>query len=195
MIKLAGDEDHYFNPLGSDLLKNGLPDGLHPFNKDPHSLGRYAAEMVQKYLILQTDWHHNFGLGLGQEGEVIGKMFGVLVVENEQKEVGFLAAYSGKLAGGYPPSAFVPPVFDGLKKGSFLNLGMTELTKINACIKNLEMEDAVKNKKEILSLKETRRKNSNALQEEIFDHYHFLNRLRETKDLKAIFRLNGHFGG
>ncbi len=90
-----------------------------PFYYDPHELAHLAMIQVQDYLINQTDWIHNFGLNDQQEGLVIGKMFGVLVVENAQKELGFLAAFSGKLADSNDFDYFVPPVFDLLDSEGF----------------------------------------------------------------------------
>jgi tRNA pseudouridine32 synthase / 23S rRNA pseudouridine746 synthase len=47
-------------------------------------------------------------------------MFGVLVVQNQSGELGFLAGFSGKLAETNRHPMFVPPVFDILiKDGSF----------------------------------------------------------------------------
>lgn len=74
---------------------------------------------LQDYLTTQTEWIHNFGLNEEQEGLVIGKMFGVLVVENSQNELGFLAAFSGKLADSNEFDYFVPPVFDLLDSEGF----------------------------------------------------------------------------
>ena len=159
-----------------------------PLNYSPHPVALKAAGLLQSHLEKQTEWSHNFGLTDGQEGEIIGKMFGVLVVQTQAKQIGYLSSYSGKLAGGYHQSGFVPPVFDGLTEGSFLNLGMTDLTDINLEIKNLEEEDAVFNLVKISLLKKKRKENSVALQEKIFDHYQFLNQEGEEKNLHQIFK-------
>jgi tRNA pseudouridine32 synthase/23S rRNA pseudouridine746 synthase len=84
----------------------------------------------------QQEWKHNFGLS-DETGDVIGKMFGVLVVKTAQNEIGYLAAFSGKLAGGNHHSKFVPPLFDGVTTGGFLNTGMAELDRINEEIRIL----------------------------------------------------------
>ena len=55
----------------------------------------------------------------GQEGLVIGKMFGVLVCENQKGELGYLWAFSGKLAGVNHLPYFVPTVFDMLDENGF----------------------------------------------------------------------------
>ncbi len=102
-----------------------------PFYYEPHPLTVLAAKQVQAYLEEQQDWQHNFGL----EGELkgaIGKMFGVLVVQNNKGEIGFLAGFSGKLAERNLLQGFVPPVFDMLTEESFFHgeqLAINQLTE------------------------------------------------------------------
>jgi len=80
-----------------------------------------ASNELQQYLQNQTNWKHNFGLDDNQDGLVIGKMFGVLVVQNQQKELGYLWAFSGKLASQNHHEYFVPTVFDMLQEDGFSN--------------------------------------------------------------------------
>ncbi len=134
----------------------------------------------------QKVWVHNFGLDENKEGPVIGKMFGVLVVRNKEGEVGYLSAFSGKLAGGNHHDKFVPPVFDMLTEGSFLNNGMKKLTEIGLSIKRLKEEKVDKN--EIAHLKNERKNLSISLQEKLFDQYYFLNQAGEEKSLRDIFQ-------
>ncbi len=109
-----------------------------PFYYEPHPLSELAAAELQAHLSTQNEWEHNFGLETGKTGLVIGKMFGVLVVQNQAGEMGYLSAFSGKLAESNHHSKFVPPVFDILEEGSFFNVGMAELNKINQQIEFLE---------------------------------------------------------
>jgi tRNA pseudouridine32 synthase/23S rRNA pseudouridine746 synthase len=159
------------------------------FNYTPHSLCLLAVEQLQNHLKTQTDWEHNFGLEAGKTGAVIGKMFGVLLVRTPEKEVGFLAAFSGKLAGSYHHANFVPPVYDSLLPGSFLNTGMQELTRMNAEITLLEGLTA-NDPGKIALLKQIRKQHSLSLQEKLFDQYRFLNQAGEEKSLRKIFREN-----
>ncbi len=178
-----------FNPFQNSIDIGSIPLRFpYPFAYKPDALGIAAALELQKHLMEQTEWEHNFGLVGGQEGEIIGKMFGVLVVKTKAGEIGYLASYSGKLAGGYHQSKFVPPVFDGLEEGSFLNLGMTDLSRINLKIKDLEDQKLKGNLDKIEKLKQTRKQNSIALQEKIFDNYQFLNQAGEIKSLINIFK-------
>lgn len=109
-----------------------------PFFYDPHPLSTIAAEALQQYLKTQTDFDHNFGLDPKQNGLAIGKMFGVLVVQNKNGELGYLWAYSGKLAESNQWEYFVPTVFDMLQENSYYK---EEEVSINALtIKLAEIE-------------------------------------------------------
>ncbi|RAR48641.1 RluA family pseudouridine synthase [Flavobacterium lacus] len=111
-----------------------------PFYYEPHQLSKIAASELQDYLQTQTDWEHNFGLQEGQKGLVIGKMFGVLVVQNQAGEIGYLAAFSGKLADSNEHQHFVPPVFDMLKQDGFFKQEEKILNEYNRKIEALENE-------------------------------------------------------
>ena len=65
-------------------------------------------------------------------------MFGVLVVRNQENEIGYLAAFSGKLTDNSFPKMFVPPVFNMRTEGSFYTKGENELNEINNQIGELE---------------------------------------------------------
>ena len=103
----------------------------YPFHYTPHPLCRLAAEEVQRYIALRTEWHAELDMG---------KMFGVLVVEVEG-EVGFLAAFSGNLAGSNDHEYFVPAVYDMLRPEDFFKRGETEISAINRRIKALEASE------------------------------------------------------
>jgi len=68
----------------------------------------------------------------------MGKMFGVLVVENEQRQVGFIAAFSGILASSNNHPYFVPPVYDLLNPDGFFKPEEEAISNINRQIKHLE---------------------------------------------------------
>ncbi len=151
---------------------------------NPHPLCVMAAQQLQQYLSEELHIDHNFGLG-EVDDPIIGKMFGVLVVRNRKKEIGFLAAFSGKMAGTNNHSMFVPPVFDLLTQNSFLNIGMAKLNQMNTEIRGIERAHEEGGRLE--KLKTERKVFSNSLQMEIFDQYHFLNKRGETKSLRAVF--------
>jgi tRNA pseudouridine32 synthase/23S rRNA pseudouridine746 synthase len=119
-----------------------------PFYYEPHSIAILAAEEVQAYLTKQTDFQHNFGLNAEQSGLVIGKMFGVLVCRDTSGEIGYLAAYSGKLANSNDHAYFVPPIFDMLTANSFFRIEEESLNsyslRIDALESSQELESAKK---------------------------------------------------
>jgi tRNA pseudouridine32 synthase/23S rRNA pseudouridine746 synthase len=109
-----------------------------PFYYEPHELSKIAVNELQHYLEIQTDWKHNFGLKEDRNSLAIGKMFGVLVVQNLQGVLGYLAAFSGKLADSNEHSHFVPPVFNMLKQDGFFKKEEKILNQYNRKIETLE---------------------------------------------------------
>ena len=245
-----------------------------PFYYEPHALSRLAATELQHFLENNTTWEHNFGFE-GNTDTAIGKMFGVLVVKNKAGEMGYLAAFSGKVGFQNQYDYFVPPVFDMLVENSFyrqgeaiilaiheqietlnnaedfkyyleklrlaqiesiasidalkediktakiardaernaamLTLTPLELTElqvklnkesafINFRLKDLKrlwqekieiLEEKIETfNKEIKTLKETRKNKSSQLQQQLFEHYTFLNQAKTTKSLHEIFKIS-----
>lgn len=173
------DESAAINELAADLNFS--------LNNELHPLCSLAAKELQLHLQHQQDWEHNFGLLADAEGMVIGKMFGVLVVRTKEGKLGYLAAFSGKLAGKNHHPGFVPPIFDGLAEGVFLNKGMEALSNMSDAIRVLELAGDHSHAEEIQRLKVLRRNHSNALQDRIFEQYHFLNKAGVSKGLIQIF--------
>ena len=82
--------DEFIQKFNKDISGITLPDKFtFPFYYDPHPLAIMAVEELQIYLKEQTNFVHDFGLEENKKGISIGKMFGVLVVENEAKEIGY----------------------------------------------------------------------------------------------------------
>jgi len=183
-------KDPFFTHFNQSIANYSLPEKFtFPFKYQPHPLSIVAAEQLQQHLMHQTEWKHNFGLSDDKQGTIAGKMFGVLLVQNEENEIGYLAAFSGKLAGGNHHTMFVPPVFDLLAEDGFLSLGMTALSSMTAEIK--ELNEGLMLKDDLLklsALKSVRKNYSIALQKEIFEHYHFLNQAGEEKSLNELFK-------
>ncbi|PCE62476.1 RluA family pseudouridine synthase [Sediminicola luteus] len=105
-----------------------------PFYYDPHPLSLMAAKALQDHLATQSDFDHNFGLDPMAKGMVIGKMFGVLVIKDTQGKLGYLWAFSGKLAEQNHWPGFVPPIFDMLDPEGFFKQEEFVLNQINAQI-------------------------------------------------------------
>ncbi len=111
-----------------------------PFYYDPHPLAKIAAREVQVYLKTQNDFRHNYGLGEHEDLLAIGKMFGVLVVKDPDGQLGFLAAYSGKLAESNQHDYFVPPVFDMLSRQGHFKTEEERINAINTQIDKIELD-------------------------------------------------------
>lgn len=63
-----------------------------------------------------------------------GKMFGVLVVEGEHGEIGFLRAFSGMIGGRWFVPEFAPPLFDTVARDAFWPVGEAELGDMTRAI-------------------------------------------------------------
>ncbi|PQB03194.1 RNA pseudouridine synthase [Polaribacter filamentus] len=152
----------HFQYFKTDISGIQLPEKFtFPFYYEPHSLAKIATEEIQEYLESQTDFKHNFGLDTSKTDSPIGKMFGVLIVQNQKNEVGYLAAFSGKLADKSLPRKFVPPVFNMRTEGSFYIKGELEIDKINAQLTLL------KSNEHYLCLKKSFKKLTQAIAEDL----------------------------
>ena len=94
-MSVTGNRPFFFLPLDVATNVSDLPHKLdYPFYYDPKPLAIYAAKQLQG-LLEKEEFNHNFGIGQKERGNAIGKMFGVLVVENSSDEIGYLAAFPG----------------------------------------------------------------------------------------------------
>ena len=145
-----------FQPFKTNISGISLPEKFtFPFYYEPHELSIIAAKELQSYLETQTDFEHNFGLKEDQKGLVIGKMFGVLVCQNQEGEQGYLWAFSGKLAGVNNHPYFVPTIFDMLHEDSFFRKE-EEVLNLQEKIKLMNISKSVDASKQ--EVKETRLK-------------------------------------
>ena len=107
-----------------------LPDKFtYPFHYTPHPLCVMAADEVQVYLQHQAQW---------QDELQQGKMFGVLIVQTTEGEIGYLAAFSGILARKNIHPYFVPPIYDLLQPDGFFKKEEEHISVINHRIRELE---------------------------------------------------------
>ena len=151
----------------------------YPFHYTPHPLCMKAAEEVQQYLQTRTDWHEEL-----QQG----KMFGVLVVKTPTGEVGYLAAFSGNLAGSNHHDYFVPPVYDLLNPDGYFKEEEARISAINVMLNHTN-----DNNQEIIeALKEERKQRSIALQQWIFEQFRLRNARGEEQDIYSIFTQTAH---
>lgn len=103
-----------------------------PFYYRPHELCMLAAGEVRSMLSQNS---------VIAEDAARGKMFGVLVVRDSGGELGYLAAFSGLLAGGNSVPGFVPPIFDLQSPGGYFKQEESEISALNRKIKETECSD------------------------------------------------------
>ena len=100
-----------------------------PFYYSPHRLCVMAADEVRSFLLADETLAADAARG---------KMFGVLVVRDGDGRLGYLAAFSGLLAGSNSVSGFVPPVFDFLSPNGYFKQEETRISALNRRIKETE---------------------------------------------------------
>ena len=135
---------HFFKKPVSHLA---LPEKFtYPFHYTPHPLCVLAAEEVKEYIASRKEW---------QEELASGKMFGVLIVQtdngitnNEENQIGYLAAFSGNLGGKNLHPYFVPPVYDLLQPEGFFKIEEEQISAINIRIRELENSGSYLDSKE-----------------------------------------------
>ena len=118
---------HFFK---NSIATIKLPDKFtYPFHYTPHPLCIIATKEVQAYLTSQSQW---------QKELQQGKMFGVLIVQTPENKIGYLAAFSGTLAGKNCHPFFVPPIYDLLQPQGFFKIEEERISAINVCIKKTQ---------------------------------------------------------
>ena len=111
-----------------------------PFYYTPHPIALKAVGQLQERL-KSGDFKHDFGIGKSERNGAIGKMFGVLVVQNESGELGYLAAFSGKLGNSNHHEGFVPPVYDLLDPTGFFRKEEIEVNELTLELHRLEQNE------------------------------------------------------
>ena len=131
-----------FTPFAQPVSTIPLPEQFtSPFFYEPHPLTIAASEQLQQQL--ETLPH--------LKAENAGKMFGVLVVKNEQNELGFLAAYSGQVDANKENINFVPPISSmQLNDENYLAKSKI-INDINAQINELENSEQLKSISQLLA--------------------------------------------
>ena len=134
------DKLHYFADSISLL---SLPEKFtYPFHYTPHPLCVAAAAEVGRYLETKGEWQAELQKG---------KMFGVLIVRTGGGKVGYLAAFSGILAGKNQHAYFVPPVYDVQEPDGFFRIEEERISGINNRIEELQADVRYKDCKQRLA--------------------------------------------
>ena len=122
-----------FHPFIPPIDSIALPKLFtYPFQYTPHPLCVKATEELQAYLKTKKEWQTELQKG---------KMFGVLLVRNEAGEIGYLAAFSGILAGRNLQDYFVPPVYDVQDPTGYFYIEEKAISAINQQI-DLRQKDS-----------------------------------------------------
>ena len=103
-----------------------------PFYYSPHALCVMAADEVRAMLAQDS--------AVAADASK-GKMLGVLVVRDGRGFLGYLAAFSGLLAGSNNVAGFVPPVFDLQSPDGYFKKEESEISALNRKIKETESGD------------------------------------------------------
>lgn len=162
-----------FHPLTGEIVRQLPQTFTYPFCYTPHPLCIHAAKQVQEYLVQQKEW---------QEELSKGKMFGVLIVQTQKGEVGYLAAFSGILAGKNLHAFFVPPVYDLLQPDGFFKLEEEQISAINRRIQALEQHSTY------LSLQETVKRLETEMTEALSD---LKQQMKIAKEKREAVRKSG----
>ena len=155
----------------------GIPEGMNnPLDYEPHPLCIMACKELQSYLAERKDWREEIDKG---------KMFGVLIVEkpcnnqepqelneesseNTQREIGYLAAYSGQIGGRSNWEDFVPAVFDYLQPDGYFKEHEAEITNLNHAIARLSANEKMKKAQSLIhDLQQERQRTIAAYQEKM----------------------------
>lgn len=104
-----------------------------PFHYTPHPLTRIAAGEVRSYLSTRLDWQDEISKG---------KMLGVLIVRTSDGGIGYLAAFSGNLAGSNMHDFFVPPMYDLLNPDGYFRKEESEISALNRRISDISKSDS-----------------------------------------------------
>jgi len=159
-------EKTYFTRFKQMVTQIPLPEKFtFPFYYEPHELSRIAVSELQERLE-NDNFNHNFGLNSDSESTPSGKMFGVLVVQNPQGELGYLSAFSGKVGNSNDHDGFVPPVFDMLQTGDFFMEGMDEISRLTDQIEALKKNpESVELQTQVVKLKSQAKEEIEAFRE------------------------------
>ncbi len=123
-----------FHPLSADLIAGiELPTLFtNPFDYAPHPLVEVAREELCRYLQTQEQWHAEI---------TQGKMFGLLIVEDQRGEIGFLAAFSGYLDKQTLHPYFVPPILDLLAPNGLFAIEEASISQINSLVAQIDSSE------------------------------------------------------
>ena len=143
---MPSDKFHLFEGGIGDA---GLPARFNnPFSYSPHPLCVRAADEVCRVVSDNGAWSADAAKG---------KMFGVLVVLDQEGRCGYLAAFSGLLDGCNEHGFFVPPVFDFLDPAGYFKCEEGRISGINSAVSAIANSEEYRSAREALASMEAER--------------------------------------
>lgn len=170
-----------FTPFIQSIETHTLPQRFtFPFCYEPHPLCLVASKELQQQLESHKDLHEEF--------QQSGKMFGVLIVQNQQGTIGYLSAFSGKKLASKHTIHFVPPVVDLNDQSDFFYAENQRINQLNSVLeKLLANPDIAKQELILASLLEQQ----NIQLEQHRNHMANNRKTRKAKRSKLTHELNG----
>ena len=110
-----------------------------PFRYIPHPLVRKAAhEVIERLerMIREGNLAPESAKGFAE-----GKMLGVLVYQDAEGQLGYLAGFSGNVGGKSLIDGFVPPIFDLTQPGGYYREREAEISSVTFQIKELSLSE------------------------------------------------------
>ena len=151
MMMMSDDKDPLLTTIPIDRYQNvELPSIFaYPHFYEPHPIAKHACDQVRDQIeaLVANEWtQYSFFSQSDDEGNGVGKMFGVLVVRTDKGSLGYLKAYSGTITGvthsehyGFCPTLYNR--FETCKRTGFSYLTEeAELNKMNQRIEELESD-------------------------------------------------------
>ncbi len=162
---------HCFTKFSSNIDGLAIPQQFtFPFYYQPDQLAVIACNELQAKLNNNKQWLQVCGIDKGntnnagtvnRSGKNTGKMFGVLVVQNAQQQLGYLSAYSGQFEGAPETITFVPAVSAMQLRDELFLKEQQQINVINSEIEQLVSSD------ELAQLQEKLNKANTTYQEEL----------------------------
>ena len=158
------------------LSRLDIPKQLNnPFATSIPKIAQIAAQEFQDYIKHASQhWEYNFKLQKG-------KMFGVMVVQQNDGSLAYLGTISGTLLAKDPNHKLVASIFNESESNAILSNGLNKLARINKEI------NSTQDQKKIQRLKEKRKQHSKELQKTLFTKTKIINQQGEYKNVLEIF--------
>jgi len=161
-----------FSTFTNNIAHYDLPERFtFPFCYEPHPLCLLAAKELQKQL-----QHNN---QLQQACEQHGKMFGVLLVKNEEGEIGYLSANSGKELLHEHMINFVPPIVSIDSESDFFQQENKIINQLNSQVEQLMANPMLTKYQQTLELLQTQQEEQLTQQR---------NKMARNKQLRQVKR-------